>query len=236
MVFGVRPVGEVLGRADRPVARLLVTSGERLDGLVARAETRGVAVERVDRDALSTLCGSDSHQGVAVVVSGGFPYVALEDLVELEQPLLLVVDGVTDPQNLGAMIRSALVFGATGLVLPRDRCCGVTSTVVRVSAGAAEHLPCAQVTNLVRALDQLKEANVWVAGTVERGGQDPAAARLDGALALVLGNEQRGLRRLVLRACDLQLTIPSAGAIASLNVAAATAALFHEVARQRRAW
>jgi 23S rRNA (guanosine2251-2'-O)-methyltransferase len=149
-------------------------------------------------------------------------------------PLLVVLDSVTDPQNLGAIMRSALVLGATGVVLPKDRAAPVTPTVVRVSAGASEHLRCARVTNLARALEQMKAAGVWTIGAVERGGVLPEQADLAAPVAIVLGNEQKGIRPLVRRGCDVLLTIPSRGQIASLNVAAAATALLYEAARQRR--
>ncbi len=152
-----------------------------------------------------------------------------------EPPLLLVLDCVTDPQNVGAILRSALVLGASGLVLPKDRAAPITPAVVRVSAGASEHLRCARVTNLARALEQMKEAGLWVAGAVESGGVAPEQADLRGPAAIVLGNEQKGIRPLVRRGCDLLITIPSRSAIASLNVAAAGVTLLYEAARQRRA-
>jgi 23S rRNA (guanosine2251-2'-O)-methyltransferase len=233
VVFGVRPVEELLRREDRRVEQLLVARDARLGPLIAAAERRGIPVVRTAPGELSALCG-ESHQGVAAL-AGAYPYRDLEHLLDLGGvPLLLLVDGVTDPQNLGAMIRSAVVLGATGLVLTKDRCAGITPAVVRVSSGATEHLPCARITNLVRAIEQLKAAGVWVAATVERGGGHPADTDLTVPLALVMGSEQRGVRPLVLRHCDMTLTIPSRAQIASLNVAAATTAVLYEANRQRR--
>ena len=233
LVFGVRPVEELLRQGGRRVEQLLVARDARLGPMIAAAEARGVPVVRTAAAELNALCGA-SHQGVAAL-AGAYPYRDLPDLLDLAGvPLLLLVDGVTDPQNLGAMIRSALVLGATGLVLTKDRCAGITPTVVRVSSGATEHLPCARVTNLARAIEQLKAAGVWVAATVEHGGGHPADADLTVSLALVLGSEQRGVRPLVLKHCDLALTIPSRAQIASLNVASATTAVLYEASRQRR--
>jgi 23S rRNA (guanosine2251-2'-O)-methyltransferase len=130
-------------------------------------------------------------------------------------------------------MRSALVLGASGLLLPKDRSASVTPTVVRVSAGASEHLPCARVTNLARALAQANAAGLWVVGAVERGGVAPERADLRGPTAVVLGSEQRGIRPLVRRGCDIIVTIPSRSRIASLNVAAAAAAILYEAWRQR---
>jgi len=241
LVYGVRPVGELLRRRAGEVQSLWLAAersaaGEALQALRGVAEARGVPLQVVPREQLDTLCAGESHQGVAAIV-GDYVYLELEQLVPAEAaraPLLVAVDGVTDPQNLGAMFRAAAVLGATGMVLTKDRCAGVTPLVVRVSSGATEHLPCARVTNLTRALEQLKEHGVWVAGTVERGGQVPAEVDLAGPLALVLGSEQRGLRPGVAKACDFLLTIPTPGPMAALNVASATAVLVYEAARQRR--
>jgi 23S rRNA (guanosine2251-2'-O)-methyltransferase len=240
VIYGIHPVEEALTRRPNEVQTLLHLGKERgpLRKLVSRAKALGITVTASTPRQLDELCGSASHQGVAAL-AGVFAYVELEDLLEQpalrgRTPLIIAADSLTDPQNLGAIFRSAVVLGATGLILPRDRSVHVTPTVVRVSAGATEHLPCALVTNLARALAQLKEAELWVAATVERGGVDPADADLSVPLVLVLGNEHKGIRPLVLKACDLQLTIPSRGEIASLNVSAATTALLYEAARQRR--
>jgi len=233
LVYGVHPVLEVLRRrAPEVKAVLLARRGEA--GVAALAAERGVPVQSASPLELDELCGSTSHQGVAAVV-GEYAYAELEDMLAAPGPALLVVlDSVTDAGNLGAIIRSALVLGATGVVLPKDRAAPITPAVVRVSAGATEHLPCARVTNLARALEQLKQAGLWVMGAVERGGQHPSQADLKGPVALVLGSEQKGIRPLVLRGCDVTLTIPSRSPMAALNVAAAATALLYEAARQRQ--
>lgn len=208
--------------------------GRRIQEVVQKAERAEVPVQRVSKNVLDDLCGGKNHQGILALV-GDFPYLSMGELLDRIQgvPLLLVVDSVTDPQNLGAMFRSALLFGAQGVVLPKDRCVAVNSTVVRVSSGATEHLPVAQVTNLSRAIDEMKEAEIWVAATVESGGSAPAQADMRGPFAMVLGSEHSGVRPLVRKKCDLLLTINSLGPIASLNVASATSVLFYEAARQR---
>ena len=233
VVYGVHPLEELLRRRPKQVSTLFLAG--RHGALRALAEQHGIAVASVDEAALDALCEGGNHQGVAATV-GEYSYLDLETLLDRlpEAPLLVVADSLMDPQNLGSIIRSALVLGAAGLVLPRDRSVRITSAVVRVSAGASEHLPCAQVTNLARTLERLKERGFWVAGAVERGGLHPAESDLTGATALVVGNEHKGIRPLVLDKCDVRLTIPSGSAIASLNVAAATAALLYEAARQRR--
>ena len=262
LVYGVHPVEEALRRRNREVQALMIARrGAAPPGLLELAEARGIPVQTSSPEELDLLCGAGNHQGVAALV-GEYAYVELEDLLEPgpavssrsvpqgredrgpaaqgredrpEPPLLLVLDCVTDPQNVGAILRSALVLGASGLVLPKDRAAPITPAVVRVSAGASEHLRCARVTNLARALEQMKEAGLWVAGAVESGGVAPEQADLRGPAAIVLGNEQKGIRPLVRRGCDLLITIPSRSAIASLNVAAAGVTLLYEAARQRRA-
>lgn len=235
LVYGFHPVSELLRALGRsPVRGLMVARQRRVDELVALAERAKIPVQQASAEELSALCGSDSHQGVVALV-GEYRYCDLEDLLEPAEapPFVVFLDGVLDPQNLGSILRSALVLGAHGVVIPQNRAAAVTPSAVRVSAGAAMHLPCARVTNLARSLDQAKEAGLWVAGAVESGGQHPVELDLTGPLALVLGSEQKGIRPLVRKQCDYLLTLPSAGAVASLNVAAATAVLCYEVARQR---
>ena len=236
IVYGVHPVEELLARRWRKVKGLLITRRQRNSDVVKLARSRGVQIQDSSSQELDALCGGGSHQGIAAVV-GEYAYVDLEDLLEVVPglpPLLLVLDSVQDPQNLGAIFRSALVLGATGVVIPQDRAASITPTVVRVSAGATEHLPCAMVTNIARSLVQMKEAGLWVVGTVESGGSHPADLPLSEPAAVVLGNEQKGIRPLVRKQCDVLATIPGPSAIASLNVGAAAVAFCYEAARQRR--
>jgi len=150
-------------------------------------------------------------------------------------PLLLVLDGVQDPQNLGALVRSAHVLGADGVLIPRHRAAPVTPAVVKASAGATEHTPIAQVTNVARTLEELKERGIWIVGASALGGRLPSEIDLTVPVALVLGSEGKGVRPLVLRACDLLVRIPMAGRVASLNVSVAGAILLYETVRQRTA-
>lgn len=257
-VYGIRPIEELLTKRGREIRELLIArhSGKkhlpkkvslsdfseqekydvRLQKILDTAKRYQIQVHQASGDELTELCKSGSHQGVLAVV-GEFAYLSLEELLAQSAlpPLIMVADGITDPQNLGAMFRSALLFGATGVVLPKDRCASVTPTVVRVSSGATEHLPCAQVTNLVRSLNEMKDSGIWIVGTVEKGGVAPSDLDLKGPIAFVMGNEQKGIRPLVQKNCDFLVTIPSRGPIASLNVAAATSVLFYEAARQRGA-
>ncbi len=240
LVYGVRPVLEALRARAREVSLLLLAEGETQKAVrevVDAARAAEVAVETKARAVLDEMVGGGNHQGVCAVV-GEYKYVDPEDLVEAarargEPPLVVVLDGVQDPQNLGAIVRTAHVLGAHGVVIPKDRAVGVTPAVVKASAGASAHVPIALCTNRVRALEELKEAGLWIAGAATGGSNAPWQVDLKVPLALVLGAEGKGIRPLVLRGCDLLMQIPMLGRVASLNVAAAAAILLYEVARQR---
>ena len=161
-----------------------------------------------------------------------YPYSGVEEILAAPEPLILVLDGVTDPRNLGAVLRAADGAGASGVVIPKDKAVGVTAAAVKASAGASEHVRVARVTNLKRAVDTMKEANVWVYAA-EAGGTDYTELDLAGPMALVLGSEGRGVRRLVREACDGTVSIPMLGAVSSLNVSVAAAVLAYEARRQR---
>jgi 23S rRNA (guanosine2251-2'-O)-methyltransferase len=230
VLFGLNPVLEVLRASPHLVERLLVVpalqGGERV---TSEARRHGIAVEVVDRAALDQATGGGHHQGVAARTKP-FAFADLEDVVAAGPRLLVVLDGITDPQNLGAIVRSAEVLGAGGLVVPKDRSVGVTSTVIRASSGAAIHLPIAQTVNLVRALEILKERGYWIVALAADGTskfQDlPSIERA----AVVVGGEGKGIRPLVARSCDFTVAIPVRGRVASLNAAAAAAIGIHEMA------
>lgn len=238
LVYGIHPVKELL-RAQR-VQTLFLVEGEVGAGLreiEEAARKANVIPVPHTRQSLDALCHGGAHQGV-VAVTGEFPYVRVEEILEGAKrsgkaPLLLVLDSVQDPQNLGALIRTAHVAGVHGVVIGKDRAVGVTASVVKASAGATEHMPIAQVVNISRTLEALKQLGVWVAGAVAVGGSEPWKADLKEPTAIVLGAEGKGIRPLVLRNCDLLLRIPMYGQVASLNVSAAGAMLLYEVVRQR---
>ncbi|MSP61996.1 MAG: 23S rRNA (guanosine(2251)-2'-O)-methyltransferase RlmB [Myxococcales bacterium] len=239
LVYGLRPVEELM-RSRRELALLYVLDGERAPAIAAittAAKAAGVTVTPLGREALDDLCEGALHQGV-IAVAGDFRYLTPAELIAratdgLKVPLLLVLDSVQDPQNLGALVRSAHVLGAQGLILPKDRAAQVTASVVKASAGATEHTAIAQCVNVTRTLEDLKEAGIWTVGAVADGGKEPWKLDFTAPVALVLGAEGKGLRPLVARSCDLLVRIPMAGKVASLNVAAAGAILLYEVARQR---
>ncbi len=241
-LVGRRAVLEAL-RAGRPISRVLVARTAHLSGplreIVAEARSRGVPVQTVDVHRLEEVGRGVPHQGVAAF-GAAEALVALDDLLDRararkEPPFLIVLDGIEDPHNLGAVIRTAEAAGAHGVIVPRRRAAGLTPTVVRASAGATAHLPVAGAGNLVQALERLKAAGVWVVGADAAARDRYDEAGLAPPVALVLGGEGRGLHRLVRERCDRVVRIPLYGRVESLNVSVAAALLLYEVARHRGA-
>ena len=190
--------------------------------LVARAQAAAVAVHPVEPARLEALAGHGRHQGVVALVDDALPHVTLDDVLDTlsEPPLLLVLDGVTDPHNLGACLRCADAFGAQAVIVPKDRAVGVNATVSKAASGAADTVPVIVVTNLARTLRDLKARDVWVLGA-DTGGEALPGADLAGGIAWVLGAEGSGLRRLTRESCDRIVGIPLVGAVESLNVSVA---------------
>jgi 23S rRNA (guanosine2251-2'-O)-methyltransferase len=242
LLVGRNPVAEAL-RAKVPATALYIALGvdadERITDAVRLAGKRGVALLEVSRGELDRMTGGLLHQGIALQVPP-FTYTALPDLLarageSTTAPLLVALDGVTDPRNLGAIIRSAVAFGAHGVVVPARRAAGVTAAAWRTSAGTAARIPVSQVTNLVRALRDCQAAGLFAVGLDADGSttlDDLAVA--DGPLVVVVGSEGRGLSRLVGETCDLTVSIPMAGPAESLNASVAAAVALAEVARRRR--
>jgi 23S rRNA (guanosine2251-2'-O)-methyltransferase len=237
----VNPVLEALRVRSDEVERLYITEGQlgsrAAAEILSRARDAGIRVERVVRERLATLADGGVHQGVVAELRG-FKYAELEDVLAAAQEsgrpaLIIVLDGIQDPHNLGAIIRSAHALGAHGVVIGKDRAVQVTGVVAKASAGAVEHCPIARVVNISRALEELKEAGVWVAAADTHSTEPLWKARLDGPLALVIGAEGAGVREGVLKHCDFRLRIPMAGQVGSLNASVSAAILLYEVARQR---
>lgn len=205
--------------------------------LFERAQAAGVAVHPVDDTRLAAMAGSDRHQGVVAAVDAALPYRTLDDALESldEPPLLLVLDGVTDPHNLGACLRSADAFGAHAVIVPKDRAVGVNATVAKAASGAADSVPVVTVTNLARSLRELKDRGIWLIGAEAGSDENLFDADLAGPLAWVLGAEGSGLRRLTRELCDRIVAIPLLGTVASLNVSVATGICLFETRRQRNA-
>ncbi|MBX3703853.1 MAG: 23S rRNA (guanosine(2251)-2'-O)-methyltransferase RlmB [Steroidobacteraceae bacterium] len=240
--YGLHAVRAVLERRPADVLRLALAAGRddaRIRELRQLAASRGVRVAQAAADELDRETGGAAHQGVLAEVrpSAALDENRLLDLVVAAAPplLVLVLDGVSDPHNLGACLRTADAAGANAVVAPRDRAAGLTPAVRKVAAGAAETMPFAQVTNLARCLRDLKAAGVWIAGTAEDGEQELYAADLTGSLAIVMGAEGRGLRRLTRESCDFCLRLPMRGAVASLNVSVAAGIVLFEARRQQAA-
>jgi 23S rRNA (guanosine2251-2'-O)-methyltransferase len=238
-VYGRHPVLELLRGSGRRADEVAVLAGARcpLAEVVALARRAGVKVSFRTRYQLTAMAGSHDHQGVVARVTAA-EYVDVEDLLGVardrgEPVFLLALDQVQDPRNLGALLRTADAFGAHGVVIPKHHAVGLTEAAARTAMGAVEHVRVARATNMVAALETLKESGVWVHGATLGNGVAPWAADLRGPVCLVLGSEGEGLRPLVARACDVLLTIPMTGGVGSLNVSAAGAVLAYEVSRQR---
>ena len=239
LICGVNPVLEALAAGTRHFDRLLVVKGlrgKRLGEAIRRATHLGIPIRFEMRETLDRYAGGVPHQGIIAVVSEK-PVLTLESLLDAaRQPALLVVlDGVEDPRNLGAILRTAEAAGADGVLLPERHSAGLSETVARASAGAIEHVKVARVGNLVQALEELKARGIWVVGYDASGSERWDAVDLDRPVALVLGGEGRGIRRLVREHCDHLASIPHFGQVSSLNVSVAAGVALYEAVRQRRA-
>jgi 23S rRNA (guanosine2251-2'-O)-methyltransferase len=204
--------------------------------VVDECRRQGVAVRVLPRAELDELAGNNAHQGVVAVTSAK-QYSDLDDVVDAKRgqySFVIVLDGVEDPHNLGALIRTADAAGADGVVIPERRAAPVTGTVTKTSAGASEYLPIAKVTNIARTVEELKERNIWTVGLDERGKQTYDALDYNMDCALVLGAEGKGLHDLVKKKCDFLVSIPMLGQVPSLNVSVAAGVVLYELVRQRR--
>jgi 23S rRNA (guanosine2251-2'-O)-methyltransferase len=242
LVYGLHAVRAVLERRPGDVLRLSVAAARddaRVRELRDFAAAHGVKAAAANPASLDAETGGAAHQGVVAEVRPSVPLDenSLLDLLTRTGPpaLVLVLDGVSDPHNLGACLRTADAAGATAVVAPRDRAASLTPVVRKVAAGAAETVPFAQVTNLARALRDMKQAGLWIGGTAGDGEKSIYEADLSGPLALVMGSEGRGLRRLTRENCDFTLRLPMQGAVASLNVSVAAGIALYEALRQRQA-
>src|SRR2546430_9966206 len=240
LIYGINAVTEALkarGRAFEWVGVAKERHDLRLQRVIDECRRQAVAVKFVPRAELDRMAGNNGHQGVVAVTSAK-QYSDLDDVLAAKRgthSLVVVLDGVEDPHNLGAILRTADAAGADGVVIPERRAAGVTATVAKVSAGASEHLPIAKVTNIARTLEDLKEKNLWIVGLDERGKQSYDALDYNMDCAVVLGSEGKGVHDLVARKCDFLVSIPMLGKVPSLNVSVAGAVVMYEIVRQRRA-
>ncbi len=238
VLYGLHPVEEALRAGSRQFDHVCVARerhDQRLQRVIDACREAGVRLRFEPREHLTKLAKTPGHQGVVAVVRAK-AVLELEDLLDAPEPrLLLALDGVEDPQNLGALLRTADGAGADGVILTERRSAPLSPVAIKASAGAAEHVPIARVVNLSRALEQLKERNLWCVGLDERGTMSYDEFDFTSNCVLVLGREGAGLHDLVRRHCDHLLRIPMAGKVSSLNVSVAGAVVLYEAARQRRA-
>lgn len=238
LIEGRNEVIEAL-RSGRSIDRIYIQDGlhdGKLDTVRREAKKRGLRTDFVERKRLDDMSETGMHQGV-IARAAAYAYANVEDILEMalkkgEDPFIFVLDGIEDPHNLGAMIRTANVCGAHGVIIPKDRAVGLTPTVVRSSAGALNYTPVAKVTNLVRTMEDLKKRGLWFVGA-DMGGESMYEKDLKGPVGIVIGAEGRGLTKLVRDACDFVVSIPVKGEIESLNASVAAGVLAYEVTRQR---
>jgi len=244
VLYGINAVTEAIGR--RPMEHVLVAEGQhggRIQEIIEACRAAGVSIRFAPRPALERTAGTAQHQNVVAVCSPR-NYDDLEALLRpegaaAEPPLLVVLDGVEDPANLGAVVRTTVAAGASGILIPERRAAGITPAVARVSAGASEHLSIAKVTNIARTLEELKQQNIWTVGLESANAGGGGGAPYDSLdykmdCALVLGAEGKGLHDLVSKRCDFLVFIPMLGKVSSLNVSVAAGIVMYEVVRQRR--
>lgn len=238
LLFGFHAVSVRLKVAPKTIRELHIDAtrrDQRMRQFVAKAEEAGLHLVESDDDRLQKMCGTHRHQGVVARVEHIPQAKSLDDLLDAiaEPPLLLVLDGITDPHNLGACLRVADGAGAHAVIAPKDHAVGVNATVAKVASGAAETVPYFMVTNLSRTLGELKERDIWIVGTSDDAPRDLYAAKLDQPTALVLGAEGSGMRQLTRKNCDELVSIPMMGGVESLNVSVASGVCLYEARRQR---
>ncbi|MBI5334511.1 MAG: 23S rRNA (guanosine(2251)-2'-O)-methyltransferase RlmB [Burkholderiales bacterium] len=238
ILFGFHALTVRLKTAPQTIRELHIDTSrrdQRMRQFLARAEAAGVRIVESDDERLHKLCGTHRHQGVAAKVDAVEQARSLDDLLDAlaEPPLLLVLDGVTDPHNLGACLRVADGAGAHAVIAPKDHAVGINATVAKVASGAAETVPYFMVTNLARTLGELKERDIWITGTSDDAPATLYDADLRRPTALVLGAEGSGMRQLTRKTCDELVSIPMRGAVESLNVSVASGICLYEARRQR---
>ncbi len=240
IIYGINPVREALKSGGERIEKILVSEGrvEGVSDIIKAAGLKNIEVKRVSQKELEGLAKTPKHQGIAAVITGEFEYRDIEDLINAwklakEPAFFLILDSIQDPQNLGSLIRAAVAAGIHGIVIPRDRACEVTPAVVKASAGGTEHILIAREVNLTRVISRLKEEGVWVAAIEADCPQDIYKTDLKRDLAIVVGSEGKGIRRLVRESSDFCVSIPITGELNSLNAAQAGAIAVFEARRQR---
>ncbi|WP_448565546.1 23S rRNA (guanosine(2251)-2'-O)-methyltransferase RlmB [Thalassotalea ganghwensis] len=243
LVFGIHAVNELIKRSPERFIELFLLKGredERLHSIINLSRKYKINTQVVNRKVLDDKSNGEQHQGVLARVTPGKLYTEndLESILASAQakqndPFLLILDGVTDPHNLGACLRNADAAGVQAIIVPKDNAARLTATVRKVAVGAAETVPLVQVTNLARTMTQLQDMGVWIVGTAGEAEQSLYEVSLNGPMALVMGAEGKGMRRLTRERCDQLVKLPMAGSVSSLNVSVATGICLFEIVRQR---
>jgi len=239
IIYGIHPVLEALKADRQTLNKIMIVDGKEgvpFHALRQLAREKGIPIHVHARDVLNKLAGTEHHQGV-LGVSAASPYSTWEDLLQKVRSaqghaVVLILDSIEDPQNLGSLIRTAEACGVQGMILPKDRAVGITPAVVKASAGAVVHLPVVRVTNLANTLEELKREGFWIVGADPRGDQNLYGMKFDMNVGLVIGSEGKGIRPLALKKCDYRITIPMKGKVSSLNAAIAGAVILFEILRQ----
>lgn len=239
IIYGRNPILEAIN-AGHEINKLLVLEGSKdknLQKVINAARDKKILIQFVERKLMDKISEGENHQGVIAYVSP-YHYYELEELIQLakeknEEPLLIICDEITDPHNLGSIIRTANAVGAHGVIIPKRRSAAINQTVVKTSCGAVEYVPVARVTNITQAIKQLQNLGIWVVGT-DMDAPLYYEANLTGNIAIVIGNEGEGISRLVKESCDLMVSLPMLGQVSSLNAAVAGSIVMYEAIRQRQ--
>jgi len=241
LIYGCYPLLAALEN-NHQLNRLYITGkmahDRRFEAFLPQIKANGTIIDIVDNNRLNQITNFANHQGVAATVAP-YEYIELSELInqakaQTQHPVIIIADGINDPHNLGAIIRTAEALGMQGLIIPQRRAVGVTSTVKKVAAGALEYFPVARVVNLQSSIEQLKEAGFWVYGTMADSGNDLHKTKLDGAIGLVIGSEEKGISHSIAKSCDFLISIPMTGKTPSLNASVATAICLYEIHRQQQ--
>lgn len=239
IIYGIHAVEAALRNQSENVLQVFVQQGRndnRIKKILDIAKNSGVSLQSISNDKLKEKCPKARHQGVvAEIRSGKSSTITLDDILEKEAVLLLILDEVQDPHNIGACLRTADAIGVDAVVVSKNRSPALTPVIRNVASGAAETVPYIMVSNIARALDKIKESNIWVVGTSGDADQTIYETRVNNRLALIMGSEGKGMRRLTREACDELISIPMQGTVESLNISVATAVCLYEIRRQQQA-
>lgn len=239
IIYGINPVVEALSCENSNVEKIIVApgrKGERLGEILDMVARKGIPLEFKDRTYIDRLAGNTSHQGI-VGLCRTFTYASVDEVVahrhgSFENDLILILDGITDPRNLGSLIRTAHCCGANGVIIPEKRAVSVTGTVMKASAGAAQHIPVAMVVNVSRTIEYLKKKGFWIYGADTVCGQGVCNHDFNGHVGLVMGSEGKGISPLIKKSCDFLVSIPLMGRVDSLNVSVAAGIIMYEILRK----